>query len=64
MKTNEFVMLLVQLAVLSALSVGCTPVAYPVGTPNPLDVPGVPLPTAGELHRENLAEITGNPAYQ
>lgn len=30
---------------------------------NPLDVPGSTEPTAAELHQENLAAITSNPAY-
>jgi PBP1b-binding outer membrane lipoprotein LpoB len=30
---------------------------------DPLDEPGSTPPTAEELHRGNLREITGNPAY-
>lgn len=40
----------------------CTaPRAYPPGTPDPLDQPGTPEPTAAELHAKNIAAITGNP---
>ena len=44
--------------------VSCVPVAYPVGTPNPLDEPGYRQPTVQELHLQNLRAITCDPARQ
>ena len=49
----------------------CVPRAVPVvapqawaGTPNPLDEPGGGgLPSAAQLHRENIRAITSNPCY-
>lgn len=42
----------------------CAPVAYPPGTPNPLDEPGETLPTVEDLHLKNFQLITENPAYR
>ena len=55
--------LLITLSIICA-AVSCSPVAYPVGTPNPLDEPGATEPTAAELHLGNLQAITSNPAYK
>ena len=49
---------LIALSIILA-AVSCSPVAYPVDTPNPLDEPGYVQPTSEELHAENIKAIRG-----
>jgi len=57
MKTKLLQAYLVAAFILGLFS--CSPVAYPVGAPNPLDEPGHVEPTAAELHAENIRIIRG-----
>lgn len=52
--------LLLASILLAAALTSCQPLPADA---NPLDVPGTADPTAAELHQENLAAITSNPAY-
>lgn len=63
MKTIKLLALLAWAAVV-ANCLSCVPVAFPVGSPNPLETPGELEPTTETLHLKNIRAITNNPVYQ